>query len=760
VPAKTIRRITISQSVALGSLALVAALTVLATQRLVKDAGLVSHTYEVRSGLRTMSAWVDDAKADVRGYLVTGDSAYTSRYLAAIDSAQVTVEGLRVLTADNPSQRTRVAALAPLLALRAQKLAETAALRPTTGVNQATYAARLKDGEAISSRIDSTLATMDATEAGLLVQRAAAERDSQQGVAAVAVALLLLGIVVSWLMRRALIRDLTGRARIEAELRASEARFAGILAIAADAIISIDGSGAIVNFNQSAERMFGHDAREILGQSLDLLIPPRYIPAHHQHVSDFAASGDTARRMGERREVAGRRRDGSEFPADVSISRLTTPTGTLFTAVVRDVTEQRRLEHHEHTLAIAGARFAGSLDYEATLKAVTDFPVHTIGDWCVLDIIEGRDDTAPRLRRIVSFHTDLARHTALESIQKRGSHWDSLWEAIDVMRTGQARIQPDVGSEWREAHAEDASELEDLRQLGVRSSLCVPLLVGEEVIGALTIGRHEATLEPSDLNLAKAVADQASLAIAGARLYRSTQRALDARNEVLAIVSHDLRTPASAITMCARTLLEHPPATAEERHLLHATILESAEWMHRLMRDLLDAASIDAGRLSVVAEPHAVRPVLDQAVAVASKAATDAGIALDVVAMASLPQVMIDRDRTLQVVANLVSNALRFTGAGGTVTISAKHLGDGVTISVRDSGTGIPAEQLPRLFDRFWQARQRGIGRGTGLGLTIAKGIVEAQGGRIWVESAVGQGSTFSFTVPLARAGSPERQAA
>jgi signal transduction histidine kinase len=292
--------------------------------------------------------------------------------------------------------------------------------------------------------------------------------------------------------------------------------------------------------------------------------------------------------------------------------------------------------------------------------------------------------------------------------------------------------------------------VQDLLQLGVGSWLCVPLIAHEEAIGALTIGRHEATLRPADLDLAKAVAEIASLAIASAVLYRSAQRALSARDEVLAVVSHDLRTPASAITMCARTLLDHPPASAEERRALYATVLESANWMHRLMQDLLDAASIDAGRLSIVPERQELHTVLHGAVQAGMPGAIEAAVSLSAALPEELPVVVIDRERTLQALANLVSNALRFTAGGGTVVISAMHRDGGVVISVRDSGTGIPPDHVPHLFDRFWQARQGGIGRGTGLGLAIAKGIVEAQGGRIWVESTVGEGSVFSFTVPVA----------
>jgi PAS domain S-box-containing protein len=545
-------------------------------------------------------------------------------------------------------------------------------------------------------------------------------------------------------------RTIADHAAALAELRASEARFAGILAIAADAIISIDETGAIVHFNLAAESMFGYPVGETIGKSLDLLLPERRVAAHRHHVAGFAASGETARRMGERREVSGRRRDGTVFPADVSISQLATPGGKLFTAVVRDVTEQRRKEHHEHTLAVAGARLAGTLEYDAMLELVVQLAVHSIGDWCMLDMIEGRDGMPPTLRRLVSPHSDLGRHTALQSIAARGIDWDSPSEAIDVLRTGQPRVHRRVSTEWLEAHAVDAVELSDIECLGIGSCLCVPLSVHDQVIGALTIGRHEPTLADADLVLARALADQAALAIDNTLLYRRAQRALAGRDEVLAVVSHDLRTPASAITMCARTLLEHPPADADDRRALYATILESAAWMHRLMQDLLDAASIDAGRLAMHLEAQAVAPMLSSAVESFAERARVAAVRFDVDVTGELPAVLADRDRVLQVLGNLISNALRFTGAGGAVTLAASRHAHGVVISVRDTGMGIAPEHLSHLFDRFWQVSRSGVASGSGLGLAIAQGIVHAHHGRIWVESEIGQGSMIAFVLPAA----------
>lgn len=750
MPARTVRWITLSQAIALAALVLVGAMALQGTQRFVRDARLVNHSHEVRSALRELTEHLDDAKADVRSFLVTGDSGYVRHAAAAVDSARRTGVRLDSLTVDNADQGHQLALLHPLIELRRQKLLETVGLGVAVARSQLQeHAARLlREGEQLSRQIAGVIDAMDRTEASLQAARARAQEQSRLLLVATIIVLLLLALGLSLLTRRIVVRDLEQRTRIEGQLRASEARFSGVLAIAADAIVSIDAGGTIVSFNHAAETVFGYQTSDAIGKPLDMLLPQRYAAAHRAHVAGFASSSDVSRRMGERREVAGRRRDGTEFPADVSISKLATPDGLLFTAVVRDVTVQRRLEHHEHTLAVAGARLTRTLDYEDMLRLVVDLPVHAIGDWSLLDVIESQGAGPGALRRVVSSHADAARHAALQSMAGRGLDWDSPSEAIDVIRTGQPRLRASDLADSLEAHAGSADELRDLQVLGAGSYLCVPLIVRDRVIGALTIGRHEPTLTAADLALAQAIAEPGALAIDNARLYGQAQRALAARDEVLAIVSHDLRTPASAITMCAKTLIHHPPASPEDRRALYQTILESADWMHRLMQDLLDAASIDAGRLAVHLESQAVAPMVQAAAAAMMERAREASVTLSVDVEDELPSVLADRERILQLLGNLLGNAVRFTPKGGTIELLARRDDDGVRITVRDSGTGIEPEHLPHIFDRFWQVSRAGIAKGSGLGLAIAKGIVDAHRGTIGVDSTPGAGSTFHLVLP------------
>lgn len=225
-----------------------------------------------------------------------------------------------------------------------------------------------------------------------------------------------------------------------------------------------------------------------------------------------------------------------------------------------------------------------------------------------------------------------------------------------------------------------------------------------------------------------------------------------ARDDFLGMVSHDLRTLLHGIGMSARVILHgagEDPANATIRDEARRTQRYVAR-THRLLADLLDVVSIDAGKLRVDrAEEDAVQLVSETADVLKPLAAA-AGVTLTTDVNSDPARGWLDRERIMQVLANLVGNAIKYTDAGGTVTVGVRTVADGVQFSVRDTGRGIPSERLPTIFDRFAQASSDR--RGFGLGLYISRCLIEAHGGRLWVESKVGEGSTFAFTVPTERA--------
>lgn len=295
--------------------------------------------------------------------------------------------------------------------------------------------------------------------------------------------------------------------------------------------------------------------------------------------------------------------------------------------------------------------------------------------------------------------------------------------------------------------------------------LAVPLMDHEQLRGGLAYGFCEpAAFADVDqafvLLLATATTDALARAHAfdSERLARQTaEAAARAREDVLAVVAHDLRNPLNLVTMTTQLITDVDPPAENRRRLLDV-MQRAAGRMNRLIGDLLDVARMDAGRFTLVTRNVPVRAILDSTLEMFEHAASDKGVSLSAELGQQDLYAHADPERVVQVLGNLVGNALKFVERGGSVRIRCQPRDTDVMFVVRDSGPGISPAQLERLFDRFWQAR-RDDRRGVGLGLTIARGIVEAHGGTIWVESSPGAGSTFMFTLPgahatdLARAG-------
>jgi signal transduction histidine kinase len=247
-------------------------------------------------------------------------------------------------------------------------------------------------------------------------------------------------------------------------------------------------------------------------------------------------------------------------------------------------------------------------------------------------------------------------------------------------------------------------------------------------------------------DLVRRVASNEVQRLAFSQLYRSAQEAADAREEVLKIVSHDLRNPLNTIGMSASLMLEIP-LSEEERVKQLGTIKRAGERMNRMIQDLLDVARFEAGRLSVKPAPLDIAALLSEAESMLRPLAAERSLTLDVGVSAAITMITADSGRILQLLSNLVGNAIKFTPPGGRISVRAVDDEQNIVCSVSDTGPGIPPDKQDRVFNHFWQGDPHDR-RGIGLGLAISKGIVEAHGGRIWVESAVGSGTTFFFTLP------------
>jgi signal transduction histidine kinase/DNA-binding NarL/FixJ family response regulator len=307
---------------------------------------------------------------------------------------------------------------------------------------------------------------------------------------------------------------------------------------------------------------------------------------------------------------------------------------------------------------------------------------------------------------------------------------------------------------------------------GFAATTVAPVHLGRTVRGFLVLASKAPRADGvTSAALGRAVADRIDIALAHARLLRRAERAVAARDRAVSIVSHDLRSPLNTIQICATALLDPEPAPPSGIRHMAELISQSAAWAQQIVEDLLDRASLDAGRLSLHRQPTDAAEVIGAAQLMFARTAQEAAIELvrqqDV---APLPLVDADPHRLLQALSNLISNALKFTPPGGRVELAVQAIyseagvgasrvsrATGVRFLVADTGHGIPSEDLPHVFDWFWHS-PRDARTGVGLGLAITKGIVEAHRGHLRVESALGRGSTFSFTVPLANGRAPTHE--
>jgi signal transduction histidine kinase len=394
-------------------------------------------------------------------------------------------------------------------------------------------------------------------------------------------------------------------------------------------------------------------------------------------------------------------------------------------------------------LTRAGRILSSSLDPDQTLRRVVRLAVPRVACFAMIDL--ARDDG--RMQRVAFAHVDETRAPLLERPEPFDPVGEGLMPLARVLDEGSALLFEDVERDW------DGSPqiLEHIRLLGGRSLIVVPLAGARgEVVGTLTFGstRTDRFYHRGDVSLAGELGRSAALALENARLYRRAEQAIAARDEVLGIVSHDLRNPLSRVRLGAEMLLD-ADGLPEGAERMVGIIVRATDEMNRLIGDLLDVTRIEAGRLSTEPASLSLTHLLDRIAESHAAVAHERGVAWRVERPLDDSTLCADEGRLLQALGNLIGNALKFTPRGGTIRVTTARAGDAaVRIGVIDTGPGMDGAQLAHVFDRFWQARP-GDRRGAGLGLAITRGIVDAHRGRLWLESAPGRGTEAWLELPL-----------
>jgi PAS domain S-box-containing protein len=521
----------------------------------------------------------------------------------------------------------------------------------------------------------------------------------------------------------------------------SEARFSGMVELSDEAIVSIDEDRRICLFNQTAEQIFGYERSQIMGQSIDMILPG------YLRETGAAETVETAlwtRGSRGAREVVGVRANGEVFPVEGAISRVDVGGSRFLTSMLRDVSKQRQREREQQFLAETGRVLSSSLDPKIMMRRLAELAVPVLADWVIV-YLRGEDG---RMRRIkVVGHGWQWKETAL-ALETTALDLDQPFLGYEVVLGEKPVFEPAVAQNYLDRLAGDPEQRALIERLKPVSLIGVPLLTRESHVGAIVFVSSRRVYANEQLQIAMELAQMAGLAMTNAELYHDTQVALRSRDEMLSVVVHDLRNPLVGIELSAG-LLSSSQSSSEETKSIARKMGESTRYMSRLIQDLVDVVRVDSGKLTVSRASHNLSDLVQRAITTTRSSGAEVSVDVE---MPKLPPVFVDGDRVVQVLSNLLSNAFKFTPPGGRVRVHARQIGPEVEVMVEDRGCGMSEEQVAHVFDRFWQAAPADRG-GLGLGLAIAKGIVEASGGRIWVESSLGKGSRFFFTLPCSRKG-------
>ncbi len=578
-----------------------------------------------------------------------------------------------------------------------------------------------------------------------------------------------------------------------------DVRYRSVIETTPDMVVIMDARGIIIAANRAVKRILGYEPANLIGQPLSRLMPEAYRARHVEGLARYLATGKRNLDWSSIQLPALDSND-CEIPVDISFGEFEENGQRFFTGILRDARAARKAADILEFLARAGPALAGSvLDYEETLQALTRLAVPYLADWCAVDI---RGENG-EIRRLAVSHADPAKVELASELDRRyPTTPDTPMGVPAVLRTGKSEFMEDLPSSLLENLARDDDHLSLIRQFGLRSYAIVPLEAHGRIYGALSLVQAEShrRFEASDIPLLEDLGRRAGMAVHNASVYRDATKANQrleeqaveleqqseeaqalteeleaqtreltaalrdleqqtleaetankAKSEFLATMSHELRTPLNAIGGYVELLLLgiRGPLTPEQTADLER-IKAGARHLLGLINDLLNYAKLDAGKVDYRIQRLSIEAAISETEGMILLQLESNGLRYVREDCGENTTVIADPEKLRQILLNLLSNASRFTLEGGTVTVSCESQPGTVSVKVRDTGVGIPAEMIDQIFEPFVQV-DRGLnrpGQGAGLGLAISRSLARGMGGDISVESQPGTGSIFSLRLP------------
>lgn len=529
-----------------------------------------------------------------------------------------------------------------------------------------------------------------------------------------------------------------------------------ILDTAGEGIFGVDEKGRFTFVNSATTQMLGWDSYELLGKDSHEAVHHSYPdgtphPTSECEIYECLVDGKTHHST---KEVFWRK-NGTSFPVEITSTPIRVGNDLRGLVIVfRDITQRRKSERDQRFLLEVGQTLSSTLDYKTALRTVAELVVPRMADWCIVDTVEQE-----RLKRVAVVHRNPTKSELVREFERLEPDSSAPGGCALALRRGKTIVfPPEHGAsaveleELKKLGTSDPKQIKIILDLGLSAYVSVVMKARGQAVGVITFISTQPNFKFSaeEISVFEQIGRIAGLAIDNAKLFSQAQNAIRARDDMLAVVSHDLRNPLSAIGLNSRLVLKTAEKTDCHQQVKPGLdrIQRAALRMDQLIQDLLDIVRMEAGTLTIERHPERVDHLIDDTVELIEPLAQEKGISIEKEIAVNCCLVPCDHNRVLQVFSNLLGNAVKFTPEGGKVTVGARKRDRDVLFWVKDTGPGIRPEDYENVFVRYWQAGEAAT-KGVGLGLAISKGIVQAHGGQIWVESEHGKGATFYFTLPF-----------